>query len=313
MKPTGFNNLSAEDAAVILELSPILNITFAERLVKALTDRKFYVETAQGEKRLLRICTTEHYDWLESDARAYDYMAASGINVMRLIGMDIFHEGTLAYQLFTWFDGEDLAEVLPRMNYAEQYSAGIKSGSVLRKLHALSPMYDDEPWGVRFRRRVQEKIQSYNDKLIKSREVDLLLRYLQDNMELLDNRPQTFTHGDWNAGNMMFCPDGQIGVIDFGSAQSRDPWFEFREMSCYPDSSPHFHTGHINGYFEDEPPIEFFRMFAYYMAFATFEGMCGDSIGEDVIEYIKNLLNWFDDMRNPVPTWYLDICSATLS
>jgi len=48
-------------------------------------------------------------------------------------------------------------------------------------------------------------------------------------------------------------------------------------------------------------------MFAYYMAFATLESLC-DSTGKATLEYLeyaKTILNWFDDMRNPVPTWYL--------
>lgn len=297
------NNISYEDTGIILELSQKLGIVVVKRLAKG-HERKFYVETTQGEKRLLRIGGTEHYDWLENDFRMYEYIASSGINVMKPISMGTLREGTLSYQLYTWFDGEDLGEALPRMSHKEQFSAGIKSGTLMRKLHALPPMNETEPWEIRFGRKVQDIIQSYNDKSIKSREGDLLARYLQDNQKLLNNRPQTFTHGDWNAENLMFTPDGQIGIIDLsGENDYGDPWWEFRDMPCDLNSSAHFYIGQIKGYFEGEPPTEFFRLLSYYIAFGALESLC-DFNGDGVAEYVKAVLSWFDDMRNSVPTWY---------
>jgi len=191
------NNLSAEDAAVIIELSQKIDIALAERIAKALTDKKFYIETKRGEKRLLVINTSEHYDWLEGDFRMCEYLAASGINVMQPVIMGTFSEGALAYQLYTWFDGEDLAEALTRMNHTEMFSAGKKTGEMLRKLHSLPP-------------------------------------------------------------------------------------FE-----------------------EDEPPLEFFRLLSYYLVFgALCDSRDYDYIGEDDQDWTKVYLNWFDDMRNPVPSWY---------
>jgi serine/threonine-protein kinase len=298
MKPIGVDNFSAEDAAVILELSPILDIAVAKRLAKG-GDRKFYIETTQDEKRLLSICKTEP-DWFEGGGfRIYDYIAAAGINTMRMVSKEEFGDGTLTYELYTWLDGEDLFDALQRMNHAEQYALGKKTGAFLRKLHTLPPLWEPEPWEVCCWRKVQDTIQFYNDNPVKSQSEELLMRYLRDNRELLNNRPQTFTHGDWTTDNIMLSPDGQIGLIDIGSI-CNDPWTDFWQMGG--DSQAHFCTGHIKGYFEgspshgSEPPPEFFPLLAYYIALGTLEWWPQDA---------KDVLNWFDDMRNPVPTWYL--------
>ena len=307
MKHTKFGNLSPEDAGVIFELSQKIDIAAAERLAKAVTDQKFYVETAQGEKRLLVVNTTEHYDWLEGDFRMCEYLAASGINVMRPVGMGTFRDGTLAYQLYTWYDGEDLAEALTHMSPAEQFAAGKKTVELLRKLHALSPFEEGEtePWGIHFGRRVQNAIMAYNENPVKSQGADLLVRYLQDNQDLLENRPQSFTHGDCNTGNLMYCADGQIGVIDLGWGNNcNDPWWDFRDMT-FPNILPtHFLTGQIKGYFEGEPPVEFFRLLSYYIALGALESL-RDLSRTDYLEEVKIALNTFDDMRSPVPAWYL--------
>ena len=213
---------------------------------------------------------------------------------MRPLGMGIF-ERTLMYELYTWFDGEDLYRALPRMNPEEQFEAGKKTGELLRKLHALPPMYDAEPWGIRFGRKVRDIIQSYDDKPDKSQSVDLLIQYLQDNQKLLDNRPHSFTHGDFDTSNIMLTPDGQIGIIDIGGGNNcNDPWWDF--FWAVNGGDAHFNTGLIKGYFEGEPPIEYFRLLSYYIVLGTLE-WCSENA--------KTVLNWFDDMRNPVPIWYL--------
>lgn len=311
MKPDKFNDLSPEDAGVILELSQKLDIVTAKRLVKAVTDRKFRIETSQGEKQLLVVNTSEHYDWLESDFRTCEYVASYGINIMRPISMGTFREGTLAYQLYTWFDGVDLEEVLTHMTHAEQYSTGKKAGELLRKLHALSPMHEAEPWGIRIRRRVHSAIQAYNDNLVRSQGADLLARYLQDNQDLLENRPQAFTHGDCNTGNLMLCKDGQIGIIDLGWGNNcNDPWWDFKEVVS-PNIPPvHFIMGLIRGYFEGEPPPAFFRLLSFYIALGTLESV-RELTETDFLEQVRTTLNMFDDMQSPVPVWYISQALAT--
>jgi len=291
-------NLSPEDTGIILELSQKLDIAVAKCLAKG-HEQKFYIETTQGEKRMLRIWDAESRIWLEGDTRMYEYVAAAGINISQPVDVDAFCGGALSYQLFTWLDGEDLIDALPRMNPNEQFLTGIKTGQLMRKLHTLPPRQgcDIESWELRFGRKLQTIIEPYKEKPSKSQAVDLLLQYLQDNQELLDNRPQTFTHGDWDTENLIYTPDGQIGIIDLSGANDYgDPWLDFWHTPHDLNQSPQFYIGQIKGYFEGEPPLEFFRLLSYYIAFVTLEWNPDKA---------KCILDWFDGMRNPVPTWYL--------
>jgi serine/threonine-protein kinase len=253
MKPIGINTLSAEDAAVILELAPILDIGFVKSI--GASERKFYIETKQGIKRMLRITPIKDYRWVKDNDRVFEHIATAGINVSRQASEGFCSDGALVYQLWTWIDGEDLCKALPRMSPAEQFAAGLKCGEAARKIHALPMIDSPEPWGIRYKREVEKTIQSYNEKSAKSPEKDLLVRYLQDNIELLDSRPTVFSKGDWNIANLMITPDGQIWVIDLG-AYSGDPWWEFWEVG----DDAHFNTGQIKGYFEGEPPAEYFPL-----------------------------------------------------
>ena len=295
MKPIKTEHLSAEDAFIILELYQKLNIAFAKHLAKG-HEKKFYVETVQGEKRLLRINDIEHYNWVKSDFSMYEYVANAGFTVSKPISMGTFCNNTLVYQLFTWLDGVDLIEALANMNPAEQFLIGIKSGTLMRKLHTLPPENETEPWKIRFGRKVLDMIQDYSDKPSNYQGVDLLVQYLGDNQELFSNRPQTFTHGDWNTENLIYTPNSQIGIIDLsGEHDYGDPWCDFWAIPDDLNSSPHYYTGQIKGYFNGEPTVEFFKLLSYYNAYATLNWSP---------ENANIILSWFDGMRNPIPIWY---------
>ena len=92
---------------------------------------------------------------------------------------------------------------------------GLKAGAVLRKIHSLPAPDVAEPWGARFRRKVQARIDLYHEHNLQSESGDLIIKYLHDKESLLDSRPQTFWHGDFNAGNHMITPEGEIAVFDF--------------------------------------------------------------------------------------------------
>lgn len=50
-----------------------------------------------------------------------------------------------------------------------------------------------------------------------------------------------------------------LSVIDFNRYDFGDPWEEFNRIIWSAVISPQFAIGQFNGYFEGEPPIEFFR------------------------------------------------------
>ena len=288
MKPAKFSNLSAEDAAVILELAPILNINLAKRLENG-SERKFYIETTQGERQNLLIAPIRESKWRSGDDRVFAYIASLDIAVPRMVCKGCCGEGVLLYELYTWLDGEDLLAVMPKLNPAEQFNLGVKCGETAQKIHTLLPLGDPEPWCCK--RRVQEAIKSCTEKPIKTRADDLLIKYLQDNIELTIDRPLTFAHGDWCTDNLLLLPNGQIGIIDCG-IPVKDPWFEFWSTV---NESEHFCMGQVKGYFKGEPPAEYFPLLAFYVVMETMHW------GYD----FENVLNMFDDMQNPVPKWYL--------
>ena len=141
----------------------------------------------------------------------------------------------------------------------------------------------------------------------------MLFRSLEKNRQLLENRPQCFQHGDYHVGNMMI-ERGELKIIDFDRYDFGDPWEEFNRIVWSAAASPHFATGQLRGYFGGEPPVEFFELLAFYISSNTLSSIYwaipfGQADLDTMMKQSQDVLAWFDNMRNPIPPWYLkDLC-----
>ena len=65
----------------------------------------------------------------------------------------------------------------------------------------------------------------------------------------------------------------------------------------------------VNGYFDGQPPLEFWKLLAFYISSNTLSSIpWAIPFGEDelnvMMKQASEILNWYDDMRNIVPSWY---------
>jgi serine/threonine-protein kinase len=263
---------------------------------------------------LLRISDIDKLELTKSEYAKLKRAAALDINFSVPVDFGLCNNGKNVYQLLKWVDGEDLETVLPKLSETEQYVLRLRAGEMLRKIHTLPATENVESWDVWFYRKVQDRIDFYNTNPIKSESGDLITRYLQDKKHLFVDRPQTFNHGDCNKTNLRVMPNGQIGAIDFScyykdkNQDHGDPWIEFIAVNWVGDLNPHFNTGMLNGYFDGEPPQDFFEVYAYYFAYHALEELCimyEDGKPEDGMRYMANILCWLNNMQNTIPTWYL--------
>lgn len=213
------------------------------------------------------------------------------------------------YSLHSWIDGEDLEKVLPLLSETEQYVLGLKSGEILRKIHTIPAPEPQEEWETRFSRKTDLKIKKYHECGLRFEGDNYILNYIEKNRHLLKNRPQCFQHGDYHVGNMML-ETSKLKIIDFDRYDFGDPWEEFNRTVWSVAASPHFATGQLRGYFGAEPPLEFFRLLAFYIASNTWSSIYwaipfGQADIDTMMKQSQDVLRWFDNMQSPVPTWYL--------
>jgi aminoglycoside phosphotransferase (APT) family kinase protein len=273
-------------------------------------DKKYYIETKNGKRLLLRVADISEYDRKKAEFDMMQQLAALGIPMSRPLDFGVCGNGKSVYSLLTWCDGEDAEAVLPLLTETEQYALGIKSGEILRIIHSIPAPKEQEEWSSRFNRKTNIKIEKYKDCGIRFDGDNKVLGYIEENRHLLSGRPQCCQHGDYHVGNMIVSPEHTLSIIDFNRPDFGDPWEEFNRIVWNAAVSPHFATGQLNGYFGGKPPIEFFKLLAFYISSNTLSSIYwaipfGQSEIDTMMKQSQDVLKWFDNMKNPVPTWYL--------
>jgi serine/threonine-protein kinase len=218
------------------------------------------------------------------------------------------------YAMHSWINGEDLETVLPMssetlLSEKEQYALGLQAGKIAKKIHTIPISKPQEDWAVIFNRRIDMIIQEYNTCSLHFDGDHHVFAYIEKNRHLLKNRSQCYLVGDYNVMNMMY-EDGELRIIDFERYDIGDPWDEFNCIVWSAIASPHFTSGQLHGYFDGEPPMEFFKLLAVYTTILLLSLITSWAItseyGRNVtLKLSEDVLKWYDNMHNPVPTWYI--------
>lgn len=271
-------------------------------------DQKYCVTDASGNRYLLRVSESALYDAKKAEFQRMQQVLALGVPMCQPIEFGVCEEGV--YSLQSWIDGEDAEAVMPTYSEQKQYAYGLEAGQILRKIHSIPAPAAQEDWETRFNRKIDRKIKGYNDCPLKYENGQAFLDYIGVNRHLLKNRPQTYQHGDYHVGNMMIDRCGALHIIDFNRDDYGDPWEEFNRIVWSAQAAPVFASGMVDGYFNGDVLMEFWRLLALYIASNTLSSLYwAIPFGEEEINTIRkqaqDVLNWYDGMRNPVPTWYL--------
>lgn len=136
----------------------------------------------------------------------------------------------------------------------------------------------------------------------------MVIKYYQDNVNLMKNRPLLFSHGDYHLGNMI-VNNGHIGIIDFDKNNIADPYDEFKPYCWNVIRNEYFETGLINGYFNNEIPNDFFPILKFYTAESlishiTWAVTFGEKEIKTAYEIAELASIWWDDFKLDIPTWY---------
>ena len=270
-------------------------------------DKKYCVTDEKGNKYLLRISPIEQFERKKTEFEYMKKLATTGIPMCTPLDFGVSDEGVWSLQ--SWIDGYDAEELAPNFSEKEQYLYGFESGRILKKIHTLPAPNNIEPWEERFNKKIDRKIKMYQDCALKYDNGQPFIDYLNSHRNLLENRPQTYQHGDYHIGNLMIGNDNTLYVIDFNRSDFGDPWEEFNRIVWCAQAAPSFATGMVDGYFDNYIPMKFWQLLALYISSNTLSSLpwaipFGDKEIEVMQNQAKEVLSWHDGMKNVVPTWY---------
>ncbi len=273
-------------------------------------DRKYYIETNEGKKLLLRITDVANY---EIKKRDYEFLLGlnnAGLPVSKAVDFGMCEGGNSVYMLLEWMEGEEAEKVVPNMPPDKQYNIGVTSGRILKEIHENSKTVESEQdWYDRYFEVITPRIEAYKNEGIPFEGAEAILAFIEENKNLLHGRRQCNIHGDYHLGNLIINEKEELFVIDWQTVDfdgGGDPWVDFINIGI---EHPAFAAGQIDGYFNHQVPEEFWRILALYLAVSAITSIVwakyfAPEQMDRIMTLNKNVVRWYDGMKQVIPSWY---------
>lgn len=298
------------EANIFIELSKKLNIVAFEPIKKGWSsDKKYYIKTAENNSFLIRVAGISQYEQKKAEYENMKRVADLGIPMQQPVDFGVCNGESNVFLLLTWVDGKDAEEVLPLLPEAEQHALGRTAGKILRQMQTIevSPLSDD--WFNGYGMKVDRYIENYRNCGFTFDGDESLITYIEQNKHLMKNRPMCLSHDDYHPGNLILNKNQELFVIDFQRLRMVEPYHALAGVQFSAKTCPHFATGQLNAYFDGEPPEDFWRLLALYMACVAVNALPWSiPFGQEEIDFaykqIANIMSWYDNMHSVVPTWY---------
>lgn len=273
------------------------------------SDKKYLVKTEFDELLLLRISDIEQYDEKKKEYEIITKYSKLGIHMSMPKEFGICNEGKSVYMLLSWIEGNDLESVLPHLSEEKQYLLGRQAGIILKKIHSIKVDSLDIPNNTRKDKKLLQ-LSNYEESNVRIENDDIAIKYVKDNINKIWMEEPVYMHGDFHPGNLIYMNDGSIGVIDFNRWKVGDPYEEFYKLDSFGiELSVPYCIGQIDAYFEEDIPLDFWKINAVYVAHASLISIkwaekFGQSDIDGMVRRAKQAFDNYDDFSKYIPNWY---------
>ncbi len=275
------------------------------------SDKKYYVETKNGERLLLRVSDISEYEDKKSEFDIMKKIATVGINMSIPLYFGICNNGKSVYQILTWVDGTEAKELLPSLSEKEQYEFGWKAGQMMLKMQEVENYPPSSDWEKIYSKKVSKYIKAYKscgEKLVGE---EMLFAFLDKHTSCLNNRPMCLLHADFQSDNMVISPNNELYVIDFQGSGLVDPYYALTGIMVTAEVSTQFSIGQLHSYFNGKVPDDFWKLNTFYLVAECINAFTvAVALGKEEVEYsnkvMKTTLEWLDNFNNFIPSWYVD-------
>lgn len=273
------------------------------------SDKKYYAETKNGERLLLRVSDISKYGEKKHEFDLMKQIAAVGINMSQPIDFGVCCGGKNVYQILTWVEGEEAKEVLTSLPKEEQYAFGWEAGQMLLKMQTAESYPPSSEWASIYGKRVSEYIKAYKTCGQKSVGESLLFSFLEQHSSCLEHRPMCLLHADFQSDNMVISPDNKLYAIDFQGSGVVDPYYALTGVMVTAEVSPQFSIGQLHSYFGGYVPEDFWELNTFYLIAESINAFTvAVTLGKEEVDYsneiMQTTLEWYDNFNNLVPSWY---------
>ena len=274
------------------------------------SDEKYKIVTDYGQTLLLRISDISAYDYKKKEYEIVEKYSKLGFAMSQPLDFGVCNEGKNCYMLLSFVEGKDLEEALPELSEKEQYLLGREAGKILKKIHSIPVDECDIPTQTKRERKLYQLSRYEDSANLRVADDEVAIEFVKNNINLIWKENPVYQHGDFHPGNLIYMPDGQIGVIDFNRWEVGDPYEEFYKLESFGiEASVPYSIGQIDAYFDNEIPNDFWGALAVYCAQAAlFSIKWAEQFGQKdvdgMLERCKRAFENYDNFNSIIPKWY---------
>lgn len=273
------------------------------------SDRKYYIEDREGNKYLLRISDISRKADKEREFKIIKKLNELHFPMSTALECGICDQEYYSYQIFTWVDGQDLEEVLPQLKEQEQYELGAEAGQILKLIHSIPLEEKDIPTNTKIPKKLRQ-LELYEHSSLRMDNDEGVLGFARNNLNRIWRMPPAYLHGDFHPGNLIYTPEGKIGVIDFNRLEVGDPYEEFYKLESFvTELSIPYCLGQLEGYFNGNIPMDFWETLAVYVAHSSLYSIkWAQPFGEKEIDDMRaryhRAYQDYNGYQNTIPSWF---------
>ncbi|MHA1435106.1 MAG: aminoglycoside phosphotransferase family protein [Candidatus Heimdallarchaeota archaeon] len=140
----------------------------------------------------------------------------------------------------TFLDGSLVEQI--DFTKVPRYELYFKAGEVLKRIHSIKTtnfgMITDKTLVGEFSTQIEYLESSLGEELLNlektpfytRRDVEQVMQYFGSNKSVVKNSPSVLLHGDFCNPNIIYTPECEIGVIDFGDLSAGNPMYDVTKI-----------------------------------------------------------------------------------
>lgn len=280
-------------------------------LEKGWSRDKKYILSNGKIKCIVTLFQLESYERKLKQFNILRQMIERGVKTSTPIDIDKY-DG-YGYMIVSYIEGVDGEECLTSLPEEVQYHIGLQAGKELRLIHQMKAPRKLNSWYERKKRKHERYMAAYNKLDLVLANESHVLSFIEDNMELMKNRPNLFQHDDFHVGNLIIKNDELVGVIDFELMDYGDPIHEFVKIGTISiETSIPYCIGQIHGYLNTtEPDEKFWRLYCLYNCMTAIASVVWYNKYHPT-KYDEGLLSVYEMMKDHnnfqdiKPKWFTD-------
>ena len=269
-------------------------------ITKGFSADEKYVALNGDEQVLVRLFEGKFQEKKQQEFELLRELERLGANTIRAIEIG---DG---YMVTSFIEGEDAEDVIASLSTEQQYAVGRDASYDLRKIHSINATSNE--WYDYQLAKYERYVKRYNELRLNVPHDSQIIRFIDQRLPLMKDRPSVLQHDDFHLSNLIILHNQYAGAIDFGRFDWGDPVFDFIKLGMFSsEKSIPFAIGLIEGYYDGEPPEQFWELYAMYLAMNVFAGIVwGHQLNDNgnMQRHVTRFINDHEGFTTSIPKWY---------